>query len=126
MTSTAPYVRLYTDDDGGSHFQDMEATLNPTDYAPPASLLDVSEAIDAHRIVFAGGPPGWVGDWHPSPRYQFVFVLSGLFEVTVTDGETRRFGPGSAILSEDVAGRGHFTRFASKEFTLLALVHMKP
>ncbi|VFN05604.1 MAG: hypothetical protein BECKG1743D_GA0114223_107422 [Candidatus Kentron sp. G] len=52
MTSTAPYVRLYTDDDGESHFQDMEATLNPTDYAPPAPLLDVSEAIVLRPALF--------------------------------------------------------------------------
>ncbi|VFN07928.1 MAG: Cupin domain-containing protein [Candidatus Kentron sp. G] len=123
--STAPYVRVYVDDDGESHFQDMEVTLNSVDYAPPASPLDVSDAIDAHRFVFVGGAPGWVGDWHPSPKRQFVFVLSGVVEVTVSDGETRRFEPGSTVLLEDVTGRGHLSRLSSKEFTLTAMVHVE-
>nr|VFJ62399.1 MAG: hypothetical protein BECKFW1821A_GA0114235_11274 [Candidatus Kentron sp. FW] len=123
--SITHYTRIYVDDDGQSHFENVAVTLNSMDYAPPASPLEVSDTINAHRFVFVGGPPGWVGDWHPSPRRQFVFVLSGLFEVGVGDGETRHFGPGAIMLLEGTTGRGHFTKVISDESGLTAMVHLE-
>ena len=32
----ARYVRLYADGDGKSHFEDLDVTLVPTDFAPPS------------------------------------------------------------------------------------------
>jgi uncharacterized cupin superfamily protein len=37
-------------------------------------------------------------------------VLEGEFEVSASDGETRRFGAGSVLLVEDTTGKGHMTR----------------
>lgn len=122
---TTRYVRIYADRDGESHFEDVEVVLSPMNYAPPASPLEVSAAVDAHRFVFVGGASGWVGDWHPSPKRQFVFILRGVFEVRVSDGEVRSFGPGSVVLLEDTVGRGHFTRITSEEFGLTAMVHLE-
>jgi hypothetical protein len=39
-----------------------------------------------------------------------MFCLSGELEVEVSDGEIRRFGPGSVILVEDTSGKGHVSR----------------
>jgi quercetin dioxygenase-like cupin family protein len=50
------------------------------------------------------------GDWHPAPARQFLVVLEGEFEVSASDGETRRFGAGSVLLVEDTTGKGHMTR----------------
>lgn len=119
------YVRVYADPDGESHFHDVEVDLVSTDYAPPAAPLEVSSATDAERFVFVGGESGWEGDWHPSPRRQFVFMLKGVFEVRVSDGEARSFGPGSVLLLEDTAGRGHFARVTSEESGLTAMVHLE-
>jgi quercetin dioxygenase-like cupin family protein len=47
---------------------------------------------------------------HASPRRQFIVQLAGEVEIEVSDGEARRFGPGSVMLVEDVAGKGHTTR----------------
>jgi hypothetical protein len=55
-------------------------------------------------------PSGWFGDWHPSPERQFFFQLAGEIETEVSDGEVRRFGPGSIHLLDDVEGKGHITR----------------
>lgn len=52
---------------------------------------------------------GYVNDGHPAPRRQFVLVSAGEVEVTVSDGEVRRFGPGSVFLDDDT-GKGHRTR----------------
>jgi len=70
-------VRIYADVTGESHFEDEEVDLSPTNYAPPAAPLEVSAPVDVERFVFVGGASGWEGDWHPSPKKQFVFILRG-------------------------------------------------
>lgn len=44
-----------------------------------------------------------------SCRVQFMFIIQGVVEVDVSDGEKRRFEPGSVVLLEDVTGKGHTT-----------------
>jgi hypothetical protein len=39
-----------------------------------------------------------------------MVTLAGEYEVQVSSGETRRFGPGSVVLVEDLTGAGHVTR----------------
>jgi hypothetical protein len=42
-------------------------------------------------------------------------TLTGAMELTVTDGEVRRFGPGAIFLVEDTEGEGHQTRAVGKD-----------
>ena len=46
---------------------------------------------------------------HPAPREQWVVMLRGTIEVTVTDGTRRRFGAGDLVLAADTTGLGHVT-----------------
>ena len=119
------YVRIYPDEQGESHFADAEFVLTVQNYAPPAAPLEVAEAVDAQRFVLVGGASGWEGDWHPSPKRQFVCMLQGTIEVMVGDGEIRSFGPGKVVLLEDTVGRGHFSRVVSEEPCLMAMVHLE-
>ena len=107
------YTRLFADSTGASHFEDLEFTFTLIDFAPPAPPISVSEVFDSDKIFVISSPPGWYGDWHPAPQRQFIFVLSGELEVEVSDGEVRRFGPGSVILVEDTFGKGHISRMMS-------------
>lgn len=66
-------------------------------------------------MALLSSPGGWEGDWHPTPRRQFIIILTGGLEVEVSDGEVRRFGPGSIALIEDTEGRGHVSRVLGKE-----------
>lgn len=109
MTSTASLVRIWSDDEGESHFGDVELPLAARPYAPPAGPIDVSEPLAASRAVLSSMPAGWFGDWHPSPRRQLYLSLTGRLEVQTSDGEIREFMPGSIVLVEDVAGIGHTT-----------------
>ena len=118
------YVRVYTDSDGESHFEDREAALTPEDFAPPAAPQNVSPFTPASQVGFLSVPPGWFGDWHPVPRRQYLFYLSGEIEVRVGDGEVRRLGPGSVLLAEDTTGKGHTTRVVSSEVVLAAVVQL--
>jgi len=116
------YARIYSDSAGESHFTDEQILFKLIDYAPPAPPLSVSEVTSAEGVVFLSSPSGWFGYWHPAPRRQFIFLLFGKLEVEVSDGEVRRFGPGSICLLEDTVGKGHITRVVSTERAILAAV----
>ena len=117
-------TRIYSDADGISHVDDLEVALAPTQYAPPADPIDVSEPFAASRAVLFSIPAGYVGDWHPTPRRQLYFALSGRLEVEVSDGQRRTFGPGDIALVEDEIEPGHVTRALGDEPATGAFVHL--
>lgn len=116
----ARYIRLYTDESGESHFEELEIPLAPVDYAPPAAPLNVAQFLPAAQSLWVGAPPGWSGEKpHPSPRGQIFCTLQGEYEVTASDGGVRRFPPGSVLLLEDTWGKGHATRIISEDDVLI-------
>jgi len=119
------YLRVYADANGESHFEDVEVELTLVDFAPPAPPMNLSAFTPATRFGFLSAPLGWYGDWHPTPRRQIFFQLSGEIEVEVSDGDVRRFGPGSVILLEDTWGKGHTTRVVGTADVLLAVVQLE-
>ena len=98
-------TRIYSDSEGESHFSDLQIRFELKDYAPPAPPISVTDVIKADGFVIISSPVGWFGDWHPAPRRQYMICMSGTLEVEVTDGEVRRFGPGSVLLVEDTTGK---------------------
>ena len=108
--SKVKYTRLYADDQGLSHFEDLEFELSESDFAPPAAPLNVSAPFAVEQCFFTSVPQDWDGAWHPAPHRQFWIQLAGELEVETGDGERRRFGPGSVVLLEDVSGKGHVSR----------------
>jgi mannose-6-phosphate isomerase-like protein (cupin superfamily) len=100
------YVRLYTGGDGQARFEDSEFTLAPTEFAPPAPPVNVSEPVSASAFMVLRSPAGWTDAEHPAPARQFMIVLEGLLEVSA-GGETRRLSPGDMLLVEDTTGPGH-------------------
>ena len=118
------YTCLYADSDGESHFKDVEVELQETDFAPPAMPLNVSSFNSATECGFAAAPPGWYGDWHPTPQRQFLFYLAGEAEVGVSDGEVRTFEQGDIVLVEDTTGKGHVSRVLSSVEVLNAVVRL--
>ena len=100
------YTRIYADAAGETHLQDVGPEMKPADHS---SMM--TEMIAAKGIIFreTSGAQYFV-DWHNAPRRQFVVNLSGEVEITVSDGETRRFGVGTILLAEDVTGKGHISR----------------
>lgn len=92
------FVRLYTGEDGQSHFEDME-----TDEG--AGWFFTTHP--ATGVVFKNDPATHLGDWHTAPRRQYCVTLSGSVEIRVGDGTSRTFRPGDVFLAEDVTGQGH-------------------
>jgi hypothetical protein len=117
-------IRIWADADGASHFEDISFELETLGYAPPAPPLDLSDSIDADRLVLFSMPIGWFGDWHPSPRRQLYFNLSGRLAVEVADGEVRELAPGTIVLVEDISGTGHTTRVLGDEPSTGVFVHL--
>jgi len=104
------YTRIFNDATGTSHFEDLDIALARVEYAPPALPIDLSAPFAVSRALLSSFPAGWFGDWHPTPCRQLYFNLSGRFEVVVSDGQSRTFGPGDIVLIEDVEPPGHTTR----------------
>ena len=92
------YVRIFADQNGDSHFEDVEVAMSLTNFAPPAPPVDVSPLMSSTTVGFIGFPAGYESPPHPTPRRQFLFLLAGEGEVAVSNGEVRRFAPGSIVL----------------------------
>ncbi|HLT18975.1 MAG TPA: hypothetical protein VKZ96_05915, partial [Thermomicrobiales bacterium] len=99
------YFRIYADENGESHFEDVDIELEEQN--PQSELSRLYPAIG---VIFRRTPADQFIDWHPAPRRQFVVTLSGEAEIEASDGEVRRIGPGTIMLAEDVTGKGHITR----------------
>jgi hypothetical protein len=109
------FARVYADATGASHFADENMPLTPVTPGPGIPPTPASAPSAATGLVFVCPPAGGFADWHVAPHRQYNVVLSGEVEVEVSDGETRRFGPGSVLLAEDTTGQGTRTRVVSKD-----------
>lgn len=96
-------TRVYTGDDGKSHFGEIEMELSED----PSGML--SERFPTTGIMFRETSGDYKLDYHPAPRRQYVVNLQGSVEITVADGESRIFGPGEVFLAEDTTGQGHIS-----------------
>lgn len=99
-------TRIYTGDDGKSHFEEVEL-----DFTPRAEGQSEGTApAAAKHAFFTRQAAGYVLDWHCAPGRQYVVTLDGEGEIEVGDGSTKRFRPGDVLLAEDLTGEGHVTR----------------
>ncbi len=96
-------VRVYTGDDGESHFEELDL--------PYEKIVDaeVTGMQSASGVQFRRTPSGSFIDWHPAPRRQYVITLEGQAEIGIGDGTKRIFNPGDVLLADDLTGRGHTT-----------------
>ncbi len=125
--SSIKYDRLYSSSDGRSRVQqNLEIELAFRDFVPQAHPIGVSEFKAASTYAFLLVPPGFIGDWHPSPKRQWLFYLQGEMEYEAGDGTKWRVGPGSYMLTEDTTGQGHRSRVVSATPAIMAAVQLEP
>ncbi|MEX1081034.1 MAG: hypothetical protein WD382_11700 [Halofilum sp. (in: g-proteobacteria)] len=98
-------TRVYADANGESHFAEIDIPLTDG-----GTIGAMSERLPAHGVIFRENEPGYDFDWHCAPRRQYIVLLDGEIELTVSDGETREFAGGDVLLVEDTTGKGHRTR----------------
>lgn len=104
------YFRIYADQNGESHFEDIEVEPDQTSRGSELSAL-----IPATGLIFRRSPADQFIDWHPAPCRQFVITLSGRAKIEASDGEIRQIGPGTVMLADDTTGKGHITRGVGTE-----------
>lgn len=103
-------IRVYTGDDGKSHFEDITPTLKP--------LGDQSAAAPLHEgsgVVIRQFEPTRSNPWHNAPGRVCVFNLQGAVDIEIGDGSVRRLNPGDILIAEDTTGQGHITREVGSE-----------
>ena len=98
-------VRVYTGDDGASHFEDVEVPLEDH-----GGVGRVSPLWRGKGVIFREVDGDYALDFHNAPRRQFVINLTGSVDIEVGDGTVRRLGPGDVLLAEDTTGQGHISR----------------
>ncbi len=99
-------TRIYTEENGETHFEDVIIELHES-----SSQALESRKFKAEGIILRKAPATQKREWHLAPEKQLVVSISGKAIVTVSDGETRTFGPGSILLVEDTEefSKGHTT-----------------
>ena len=104
MTKKTKITRLYTGDDGQSHFEDIEIEMEDN------IVGHISKTYGATGIVFRETSESYDYDFHVAPARQYVVNLEGAVEITVGSGEKRVFGTGEVFICEDPPGQGHISR----------------
>jgi quercetin dioxygenase-like cupin family protein len=105
-------VRIYTGDDGQSHFEDLslpESDVQRIATKPGEDLVFRRSALD--RSV----------EWHNPTRRQYLIVVSGQMEVSVADGSVREFQAGDVLIAEDMTGQGHLTKAVGGPYTSVSM-----
>ena len=95
-------LRIYADESGESHFEDMEIEMEEDGALSRKSAIWPVQDVHFRQIA-----PGGSAEWHPAPRRQFAIVLSGESNFEASDGSVRHISPGQAFLVEDTHGKGH-------------------
>lgn len=103
------YPRIVATADDESHFEDIDIPFEATELVPGRAAVEVGPAIPTRAATFLHLGADWEAAWHPTPKHWFCVTLAGEMECTTSDGETRRFGPGSIYFLDDATGKGHYS-----------------
>ncbi len=125
MDEQLTYVRLFADEAGNSHIErDLAVSLVAKNFAPPAPVIAVSTLQPASACAFLSVPAEYFGDWHPSPKRQWLAFISGRMEFETSDGERFIARPGSVVLLEDTRGPGHRSSVPAGEPAVMLAVQL--
>jgi hypothetical protein len=89
-------VRLYTGEDGRSHFEDTDLPDGEPLQVGPVRFL----SFDDHTQSL-----------HPAAQRQLIVVLHGRIEIGCADGDFA-IGTGEIMLADDTTGEGHTHRMS--------------
>ncbi|WP_327139999.1 hypothetical protein [Nocardia sp. NBC_01327] len=105
---TLRYTRIDSTAQGGSRFVEAEISLAERTLAVGVPAMSVGGMPSAAGVSFLRSA-GFDSAPHPAPARQWVVLLRGVLQVTTSDGEERRFGPGDLLFVTDTEGAGHTT-----------------
>ena len=108
-------LRFHAAGDGGSRFQEVEVPIDQPRVDSFGNTLRQSGAFASPSVRFVELPRGLDQSWHKAPARQIVILLSGVMEVGTSDGEKRQWRAGTAVIADDLSGKGHTTRTIGNE-----------
>lgn len=117
-------IRIWADDDGESHLEDVDLDFAEEDFVPPAPPVLTTSPNPATGYVFARVAADWHGDWHPTPFRELVVYVAGQGEIEASDGEIRSLGPGTVLLADDTFGKGHISRVTGGDEAFVVVVRL--
>jgi hypothetical protein len=119
------YRRLFEDEEGDSHWENVPVQINQPVFVPTSPDIGLSDFNEAKRYAFLHLPVSWEGDLHPTPKRQLIISVLGNIEIEASDGETHRFPAGHAVLLEDTEGKGHITRVIGNSDVLATVIQLE-
>jgi hypothetical protein len=103
-------VRIWTGDDGQSHFEE-----GAIDLAEGSRGDLLSGKAGTVSVSFQETSPGGTFAWHDAPARQFVITLSGTLDFQTRNNEHFTIRPGDILLAEDTTGGGHRWKLVDAE-----------
>jgi hypothetical protein len=97
-------IRLFSGDDGQSHFEDIELSFAPVHVAHFSTPF-ITDNIRFGSIQGIDELP-----WHTQDEPSYIVILRGAMELEVGNGAKRILKTGDILLAEDTTGQGHITR----------------
>ena len=101
----AQIVRVYSGDDGESHFENLT----------PDQMAEIAFPLGDGAVTFSQRPSPTFSDYHTAPRRQYVVNIAGIAEFEIADGTKVRMVPGDILVAEDLTGHGHIARSIGDE-----------
>jgi hypothetical protein len=115
MEGAIRIISINADDNGDSYFGDHEAgDPRSSDGRIPVDYWQLWQTL-----------PGHFADFKPVEKPQFLAIMAGKLEITVSTGETRYFSRGDTFLIQDIRGKGHAIRTVGAEPCAAMLITLK-
>jgi quercetin dioxygenase-like cupin family protein len=103
-------IRLWTGDDGNSHFEEGVIDLQPGQRGDLMSGKMATTTISFQETVSGGALA-----WHNAHAVQLVITLSGTLDFQTREGEHFLIHPGEILYAEDTVGSGHSWRLTDDQ-----------
>lgn len=103
-------VRLWTDSNGGSSFEEGHIALHGGERGDV-----LSGVLAAASVSFRETTAGGAFAPHHAPTRQLVLTLGGTLEFRTAAGATFVVRPGDVLLAEDTTGSGHSWRLVDDQ-----------
>ena len=83
------FCRLYTGNDGKSHFEELDQAEGSKHFLAPLPVKTLVFKNDENRDDLL--------EWHTAPRRQWCITLSGSVEIGIGDGTVRPLDPATCF-----------------------------
>ncbi|SEN04650.1 hypothetical protein SAMN05421856_11289 [Chryseobacterium taichungense] len=112
-------TKIFSDEKGESHFEDIEIAL-----IDQGEIGFLSEDVEVKKLQFRKVSADYDYDFHHAPQKQYIILLDGGVEIETSLGEIRQFQTGEILLVEDTTGKGHKTKNLEKRERTSLFIHL--